>query len=74
MDRVGYIWMSDNKIDKTPTKIMIVRRIRERITIRRTKLDIELHRSLNSALITKSSTSKEIVDILSLGDIKAIRR
>jgi hypothetical protein len=74
MDRVGYIWMSDNKIDKTPTKIMIVCRIRERITIRRTKLDIELHRSLNSALITNSSTSKEIMDILSLGDIKVIRR
>jgi hypothetical protein len=51
--------------------MMIVRRIKERITIRRTKLDIELHRSLNSALITKSNTRKEILDILSLGDIKA---
>jgi hypothetical protein len=37
------------------------------------KLDIELHRSLNNALITKSSTSKKILDILFLGDIKTIR-
>jgi hypothetical protein len=65
--------MSDNKIDKNPNKITIARRIRERITIRSTKLDIELHRSLSSALITKSSTSKEILDILLLGDIKSFR-
>jgi hypothetical protein len=43
------------------------------ITIRSAKLDIELHRSLNSVLITKRSTSKEILDILFLGDIKSIR-
>jgi hypothetical protein len=59
---------------------MIARRIRERVTIRSVKLDIELHRSLNSALITKrstskevlitkSSTSKEVLDILLLEDI-----
>jgi hypothetical protein len=48
-------------------------RIREWITIRSTKLDIEIHRSLTSALITKNNMSKEILDILFLGDIKAIR-
>jgi hypothetical protein len=51
----------------------IARGIRKRVTIRSTKLDIELHRSLNSALITKSNTSKKILDILFLRDIKAIR-
>jgi hypothetical protein len=69
MDMIGYIRTSDSKIDKTPNKMTI----RERITIRSAKLDIELHRSLNSVLITKSSTSKEILDILFLGDIKSIR-
>jgi hypothetical protein len=44
----------------------IARRIREWITIIRTKLNIELHKSLNNALITKSSTRKEILDILFL--------
>jgi hypothetical protein len=73
MNQIGYIWPSDSKIDKTPNKMATARRIRKRITTRSTKLDIELHRSLNSAFITKSSTGKEIVDILFLGDIKAIR-
>jgi hypothetical protein len=52
MDRIGYIGTSDSKIDKAPNKMIIACRIRERITIRRVKLDIELHRSLNSALFT----------------------
>jgi bifunctional DNA-binding transcriptional regulator/antitoxin component of YhaV-PrlF toxin-antitoxin module len=48
-------------------------RVRKRITITGTKLDIELHRSLNSALIPKRNTSKKILDILFLGDRKTIR-
>jgi hypothetical protein len=60
MNRIGYIWSSDIKIDKAPNKMVIARRIRKRVTIRSAKLDIELHRSLNSVLITKSSTSKDI--------------
>jgi hypothetical protein len=73
MDMIGYIEASDIKIDKIPNKMTIVCQIRERITIRSAKLDIKLHRSLNSTLIPKSSTSKEILDILFLGDIKSIR-
>jgi hypothetical protein len=64
---------SDNKINKTPNKMSLTCRVRERITITSMKLDIELHRSLNSALIPKSSTSKKILDILFLGDRKTIR-
>jgi hypothetical protein len=48
-------------------------RVRKRITITGMKLDIELHMSLNSALIPKSSTSKKILDILFLGDRKTSR-
>jgi hypothetical protein len=48
-------------------------RVRKRITITSTKLDIELHRSLNSALIPKSSMSKKILEILFLGDRKTSR-
>jgi hypothetical protein len=73
MDRIGYIRASDSKIDKAPNKMMIACRIRKGSTIRSAKLDIELHRSLNNALITKSSTSKKILDVLFLGDIKTIR-
>src|SRR3954463_4000575 len=51
----------------------ITRRIRKRITISRLKLNIKLHRGLNNALISKSSTSKKILNILFLRDVKAIR-
>jgi hypothetical protein len=57
--------LSDSKIDKAPKKMAIARQIRKKVTIRSTKLDIELQRSLKSALITKSSTSKEILNIFS---------
>jgi hypothetical protein len=73
MDMIGYIRTTDRKIDKAPNKMMISCRFREGITIRSAKLDIKLHRSLNNALITKSSTSKKILDVLFLGDIKTIR-
>jgi hypothetical protein len=73
MNRIGYIGSSDNKIDKAPNKMTIACQIRKRVTIRSTKLDIELNRSLNGALITKRSTRKEILDILFPRDIKTIR-
>jgi hypothetical protein len=73
MDMIGYIEASDSKIDNATNKMTISCRIRERISIRSAKLDIKLHRSLSSALIPKSSTSKEILDILFLGDIESIR-
>jgi hypothetical protein len=67
MNRIRDVGASDSKIDKTPNKMTITCRDRKRITITSTKLDIKLHRSLNSALIPKSSTSKKILDILLLG-------
>ena len=38
-----------------------------------TKVDVELHSSLNSVLTSKSNTSKKILDILLLGNKEAIR-
>jgi hypothetical protein len=73
MDMIGYIRASDNKIDMAPNKMTKACRIRKGISIRSAKLDIELQRSLNNAFITKSSTSKKILDVLFLGDIKTIR-
>src|SRR3954468_16390011 len=63
MDRVRNVWTSNSKIDKTPDKMSIASRVRKRITIRRTKRDIELHGILNSMLISKSGTSKKILDV-----------
>ena len=73
MDWIGNIWTSHSKIDKAPNQVTVARRIRQWDTIGRTKLNIELHWSLNSALITKSTTSKEVLDIILLGDIESIR-
>jgi hypothetical protein len=73
MNRIRDVRASDSKIDKTPNKMTIPCRVRKRITITSMKLDIEFHRSLNSALIPKSSTSKKILDILFLGDRKTLR-
>jgi hypothetical protein len=73
MNRIRHVRASDSKIDKAPNKMTIMCRVRKRITITSTKLDIELHKSLNSALIPKSSTSKKILDILFLRDRKTIR-
>src|SRR3954468_1533019 len=72
MNRIIDIRTSDSKINKTSNKMAIACGIRKRITISRTKLNIKLHRSLNSALIPKSSTSKKILNILFLRDRKAI--
>src|SRR4051812_18736528 len=68
MNRIRYVRTSDNKINKTPNKMAIARRIRKRITISRVKLNIKLHRGLNSVLIPKSSTNKKILNILFLGN------
>jgi hypothetical protein len=73
MNMIRDVGTNDSKIDKTPNKMMITCRVRKRITITSMKLNIELHRSLNSALIPKSSTSKKILNILFLGGRKTIR-
>src|SRR3954451_10984763 len=73
MNRIRDIRTSDSKINKTPNKMAITSGIGKRITISRTKLNIKLHRSLNSALIHKSSSRKKILNILFLRDRKAIR-
>src|SRR3954469_10966529 len=73
MNRIRDVRTSDSKINKTPNKMTITRWIRKRITISKLKLNIKLHRGLNSALIPKSSTIKKILNILLLRDVKAIR-
>jgi hypothetical protein len=66
VDNIGDIWTSNNKVEKAPNKMTIARWIRERITTRSMKMNIEFNGSLNSALIIKTSTSNEILNILFL--------
>jgi hypothetical protein len=61
VNRIGEdIWSSYGRIEKTSDKMT-------------TKLNIELHMSLNNMLMTKSSTSNKILDVLFLGDREDIR-
>jgi hypothetical protein len=53
--------------------MMIVSRIRERLTIGGTKVNIKLHGSLNCAMISESSTIKKIMDVLFLGQLETLR-
>ena len=71
MDRIGDVRTRNSKIDKIANKVTIASGIRKRVTIRGTKLNVELHRSHNGALITKSSASKKILNIFFLGDVEA---
>src|SRR4051812_1123767 len=73
VDRIGDVRTRNSKIDKTANKVTIASGIRKRVTIRGTKLNVELHGSDNSALITESNASKKILNIFLLGDVEAIR-
>src|ERR1041385_556145 len=74
MDRVRNVRTSNSKIDKTPDKMSITSRVRKRITVRSTKREIELHGSLNSTLISKSDTSKKILNVPFLRNKESINR
>jgi hypothetical protein len=73
VDRIGDVRTRNSKIDKTANEVTIASGIRKRVTIRGTKLNVELHRSHNCALITESSARKKILNIFFLGDVEAIR-
>jgi hypothetical protein len=72
MEKIRSIWMSNSQVGETPDKMSITSQIRKRIPIRSTERNIELHMSLNSTLISKSNTSKKILNIPFLGDKETI--
>jgi hypothetical protein len=73
VDRIGDVRTRHSKIDKTANEVTIASGVRKGVTIRGTKLNVELHRSHNSALITESSARQKILNIFFLGDVEAIR-
>jgi hypothetical protein len=56
MYRVSNVRSSDTKVNKTPYNVTIMSRILKRLTISGCKVNIELHGSLNSPVINKSSS------------------
>ena len=73
MDRIGDVRTRNSKIDKAANEVTIASGIRKRVTIRATKLNVELHRSHNGAVITESNSSEKILNIFLLRDVEAIR-
>jgi hypothetical protein len=73
MHKVRNVRPSDTKVNKTPYNVMITSRILKRLTISGRKVNIELHRSLSSPMISKRSSSKKILNILLLRQKKTLR-
>jgi hypothetical protein len=61
------------KIDKAADKVTMASVILKRNTICGTKTSVKLHRSVHRAVISETSMIKKIMNVLSLGEIVAIR-
>jgi hypothetical protein len=60
MYRLWNVRPSDTKVNKTPNNVMIMSRILKRLTISGFKVNIKLHGSLSSPVISKRSLIKKI--------------
>jgi hypothetical protein len=74
MYNVWNVRSSDTKVNKTPYNMTISSRILKRFTISGHKVNIELHGSLSSPVISKRSTIKKILNILLLRQKESFRR
>jgi hypothetical protein len=70
---VHIVRSSDTKLNKTPYNVMIMSRILKRLTISGCKVNIELHESLNSPMISKRSPIEKIMNILLLRQKEPLR-
>jgi hypothetical protein len=73
MNKVSNIRMGDPKIGKVPNKLTIASGISKWCTISGSKVNIELHRSVNSAVISESYIRKEVLSVLLLREKNTIR-
>jgi hypothetical protein len=66
MNGVSNIRTGDPKIDKAPNQLTIASGISKWCTISGSEVNTKLHRSVNSAVISETSTRKEVVSVLLL--------
>jgi hypothetical protein len=74
MYRVWNVGSNDTKVNKTPYNVTIMSRILKRLTINGRKVNIELHESLSSPMISKRSLIKKIMNIFLLRQKETLRR
>jgi hypothetical protein len=73
VDDIGNVRMSDVEIDKTTNKVTIASGILKRNTVCSTKASMKLHGSVHRAVISETRTIKKIMNVLSLGEVVAVR-
>jgi hypothetical protein len=73
MYRIRNVGSSDTKINQTPDNVMIMSKILKRLTISGCKVNIELHGSLNSLVISKRSSIENILNVLLLRKKEPLR-
>jgi len=66
MHRIGNVRTSNTKVNKTSYNVTITSRIIKRLTISGRKVNIELHGSLISPVISNRSTIKKALNIFFL--------
>jgi hypothetical protein len=64
---------SDTKVDKAPNKMTIPSGIVERLTMSGAQVNTKLHRCISCASISDSITRKDILNVLLLGEVDAIK-
>jgi hypothetical protein len=74
INRIWNVRYSDTKVNKTHYNVTITSRILNRLTITGCKVNIELHGSLSSPMISKRSSIEKIINILLLGQKESLRR
>jgi hypothetical protein len=74
MNRMLNVRSSDIKVNKTHYNVTITSRILKMLTIGGCKVNIELHGSLSSPMISKRSSIEKIINILLLGQKESLRR
>lgn len=72
MHKIRDIRASNTKVDQTTNIVTIASRNHKMFAINATKTNVELHESLNSALISKRSQIKKPLNVFSLKDTKPL--
>jgi hypothetical protein len=73
VDRVSNVRMGDPNVNKASNKLTIASGISKWCTVSGFEVNTKLHRSINSAVISESSTGNEVVSVLFLREENTIK-
>jgi hypothetical protein len=73
VNNIRNVRASDVEIDKATNEVTIASGILKRDTICGTKMSVKIHRSVHGTVINKTDTIKKVMNVLSLGEVVAVR-